>query len=338
MRRLLLASLASAAVLITVAACSTGAPAPDDAPDGTATDSTSAAEAAPSIRDFDFGNTTWHQLMVAPSAAALIDGTAATANGTLSLGEIVYGDANGDGVEDAAVSVSLTGDTWAFHEWYLWLTGADGVPVQQPGSISSGSRCGTLAESVTPGQGGFVVVERVRTRADEDAGLPCSDPGTAVVERLVTARTADTLDCDSLVPSSRISKTAAEGQSIQSGSPSLVMIGSTTGERIPLEGLHCSIASDCLDGCAGGWGYAAIDDATRAAKEADLATFGFTATPSGTGTSYAYAGEANSMETDWYGSMHDLFDSGYWFYDYTYASPEVEVLRDIVLGALGPQS
>lgn len=94
-----------------------------------------------------------------------------------SVGEPLYSDADGDGLEDMAVPISeLDGNGFREH-WHVWVAQADGTATQVLIPIAATARCGDNTRSVSAVEGGFEVEERLREPIIDDP-LPCSDEGT----------------------------------------------------------------------------------------------------------------------------------------------------------------
>src|SRR5690606_2298777 len=94
------------------------------------------------------------------------------------LDEVVYGDVDGDGDDDAVARINRSNDMAFEGLWYVWLAdGADVVQLKYP--IAQTGRCGTYVESVVIGNGVVELTEYLRTPGLDDA-IPCSDPGTGL--------------------------------------------------------------------------------------------------------------------------------------------------------------
>lgn len=193
-------SLAIASLLLpSLAACN---PADPEAPPGTAASAAPITPAAaPStqpapdppadIRAADLGNLDWlysfHGLDL-PVSVMLIDGAAAEGSGaeliSYDLDEVVYGDVDGDGDDDAVARINRSNDMAFEGLWYVWLAdGADVVQLKYP--IAQTGRCGTYVESVVIGNGVVELTEYLRIPGLDDA-IPCSDPGTGLQKRSLT--------------------------------------------------------------------------------------------------------------------------------------------------------
>lgn len=97
---------------------------------------------------------------------------------TFSLGDITYGDANDDGLTDAAVEMIWESGNGIAEGWFVWLAQADAPesPQQVPSAIAWGARCGDAVSGVEAIDGGFRVTEVMRSSIE--AGGPCAESGT----------------------------------------------------------------------------------------------------------------------------------------------------------------
>lgn len=103
---------------------------------------------------------------------------------TYKLGKPVYSDADGDGLEDMAVSIAqLDGNGYREH-WHIWLATADGGAEQVLIPIALTARCGDATSKVSAVKGGFQVKERLREPIIDDR-VPCAKPGTFASTRSV---------------------------------------------------------------------------------------------------------------------------------------------------------
>ncbi len=169
----------------------TGAGTGTEGPGGAAESASPPAVREVDIRSVDFANTEWlysYSGFDLPVTVTLVDGAASQeSNGypiRYELGDVAYGDVDGDGREDAVASLSRAQDNGYEAMWYLWLaSGPEAVQVKYP--IAQTSRCGTFVESVVPGGGGVTVTEYLRIEG-LDRDIPCSDPGTGLRTRTIT--------------------------------------------------------------------------------------------------------------------------------------------------------
>lgn len=159
-------------------------------PPPTSAPTTEQASASPTgdpdaIRTVDFGAQTWMwDTLGSQYPVTLADGAATEtdayydAPATFMLGEVVYSDANDDGLTDAAVALTWESGNGISDAWYVWLAQADdpGHPQQIPYPIAFGARCGDAVRGVTAIPGGFRIEETMRS-ALEQAG-PCAQSGT----------------------------------------------------------------------------------------------------------------------------------------------------------------
>ncbi len=122
-----------------------------------------------------------------PFTVAIVDGAATDEYGRLfAVGEPIAGDANGDGIVDAAIPISMT-DGMAFNElWYVWLGGAvDAAPTQVVYPIAQTTRCGDGTRSIAPVDGGFEVQIVLRMPYTDDA-RSCAEGGTGELTRTIS--------------------------------------------------------------------------------------------------------------------------------------------------------
>lgn len=96
---------------------------------------------------------------------------------TYTVGDPVYSDADGDGLEDMAVPLAQLDGNGFREQWYVWVADADGGATQTTIPIAWTMRCGDDTRSVKATDGGFVVRERLREPVVDDH-LPCSKAGT----------------------------------------------------------------------------------------------------------------------------------------------------------------
>ncbi|AIY00803.1 hypothetical protein ART_1204 [Arthrobacter sp. PAMC 25486] len=196
----MLLSLAKTSLLLPgLAACSQADPmvqpgtsaadAPNELSDAPSTQP--APERPADIRAADLGSLEWlysFNGIDLPVSVQLIDGAAAEGSGaeltSYALDEVVYGDVDGDGDEDAVARINRSNDMAFEGLWYVWLAeGPDVVQLKYP--IAQTGRCATYVESVVIGDGVVELTEYLRIPGLDDM-IPCSDPGTGLQKRSVT--------------------------------------------------------------------------------------------------------------------------------------------------------
>lgn len=96
---------------------------------------------------------------------------------TYTIGEPVYSDANGDGLDDMAVSIAQADGNGYRLQWHIWLATADGSAEQVPIPMAWSARCGDVTRKVSAVKGGFRVLENLREPVIDDR-VPCSGLGT----------------------------------------------------------------------------------------------------------------------------------------------------------------
>ena len=147
------------------------------------------------IRTVDLANATWLYSFSGfdqPVEVQLVDGTASSDGDgfpiTYTLGEVSYGDIDGDGDDDAAALLSRAQSNGSEALWYVWLAqGAEAVQVKYP--IARTGRCGTLVEPLVIGDGAIIITEYLRVPRQDD-NIPCSEPGTGLKKRTITIHAA----------------------------------------------------------------------------------------------------------------------------------------------------
>lgn len=163
-----------------LAGCSPAMPPP--AQPATAASVSPSGPAADGIRSLDTGALEWRWFQ-AHTDFEPVDITKPDESGrTYSVGDPVYSDADGDGLEDLAVAIAQHDGNRFREQWHIWLARPDGTAVQVPIPIAWTSRCGDGTESVTPTEGGFRVLEYLREPVIDDH-LACSVRGTFEVTR-----------------------------------------------------------------------------------------------------------------------------------------------------------
>lgn len=161
------------------AATTTATPTPAPQPTLTVADiATSVADAEWSFAPDGLGE---------PFTVTLTGGIAADEYGRqFSLGAAVASDADGDGIIDAAIPISMV-DGNALHElWYIWLGRGGGAPPEQViYPIGRTTRCGDITHSVTSVAGGFEMQVRLRMPHTDDQ-RSCAEGGTGDFTRVVS--------------------------------------------------------------------------------------------------------------------------------------------------------
>ncbi len=106
---------------------------------------------------------------------------------TYELGTAVEADVDGDGVVDAAISLTQL-DGNAVHElWYVWRgLGIDSDPVAEQViyPIARTTRCGDVTSAVSPVEAGLQVDVTLRMPHTDDA-RSCADGGTGTLTRVI---------------------------------------------------------------------------------------------------------------------------------------------------------
>lgn len=135
----------------------------------------------PSIRDVDFAELEWtewvNEVVLTPAEGA--DGY------LFEVGEEVhYADVNGDGHDDAMVSLGQTEERWMEEIWYIWAWDPDAeIAYQAGGPIARGASCGDYVESVAAGEDHFIIEEYLwPENADHDCA---STPSIHVTRHVV---------------------------------------------------------------------------------------------------------------------------------------------------------
>lgn len=143
------------------------------------------------IHAVDLKNTTWLYSeggFGVPYEVQMVDGAAVIdENGFPAeyvVKNVVYGDIDGDGDDDAAAEIARTQSNGYKALWYIWLAnGPEVVQVKYP--ITETARCGNFAESVVFGDGALDVTDYLRIPGLDDR-VPCSDHGTGLRQRSIT--------------------------------------------------------------------------------------------------------------------------------------------------------
>ncbi|HYP73744.1 MAG TPA: hypothetical protein VEP72_06595 [Microbacterium sp.] len=127
-----------------------------------------------------------------PFLVTVVAGTATDEHGRqFTVGDAVAGDADGDGIIDAAIPIAMV-DGNAFHElWYIWLGREPGTaPEQVIYPIARSTRCGDVTRSVTAAGAGFTLDIVLRMPYTDDA-RSCADGGTGALTRTVSVTSVD---------------------------------------------------------------------------------------------------------------------------------------------------
>lgn len=175
-------------------------------PAGTEPSTVSAAPSSPApsavdIRSLDLANTTWlysFRGVELPHEVTLVNGEATVDPGEFSssyqLGEVVYGDVDGDGDDDAVARIDGQTPEGARGFWYIWIADISGA-VQLRYPIAETGRCATLVELPVIIGGAINLTEYHRIPGLDDK-IPCSDPGTGLKKRTITV-ISDNTDSES---------------------------------------------------------------------------------------------------------------------------------------------
>lgn len=143
------------------------------------------------IRAVDLANSAWLYSFGGfdlPVEVKLVNGEASSDGDgvpiTYSLGDVVYGDVDGDGDDDAVARINRAQSMGSEGLWYVWLAeGPDALQMKYP--VAQTGRCSTYVESVVISDGGIALTEYQRIPGLDDA-IPCSDPGTGLKKRTIT--------------------------------------------------------------------------------------------------------------------------------------------------------
>lgn len=158
--------------VLTLSACSSGP--------------TKAPHEPESLRFHDLGNMEWKVQdgpfgVIEQEIVQLEDGQeAGESTQPYELGEVVYSDANGDGLEDAAASITDGESTW----WYVWLATEKG-PEQAPIAVAYEDDCETRVNNVRGVKGGFEIDENRHDIAHGQPSSSCAGLGQEEVTRTV---------------------------------------------------------------------------------------------------------------------------------------------------------
>ncbi|MHA7178027.1 hypothetical protein ACX80D_15380 [Arthrobacter sp. Sr24] len=154
----------------------------------------SAASVTPTamdIRSLDLANTTWLYSVGGfdvPLEVELVGGEATSDGGefpiSYGLGEVVYGDVDGDGDDDAVARINRAQSMGSEGLWYIWLADVAGA-VQLKYPIARTGRCATFVELPVIENGAVNLTEYERVPGLDDA-IPCSEPGTGLKKRTIS--------------------------------------------------------------------------------------------------------------------------------------------------------
>lgn len=166
-------------------------------PSTASTAPSSPTPSAVDIRSVDLANTTWlysFRGLELPHEVKLVNGEATIDPGefssTYTLGEVVYGDVDGDGDDDAVARIDGQTPEGSRGFWYIWIAEDSGV-VQLKYPIAETGRCATLVELPVITEGAINLTEYHRIPGLDDK-IPCSDPGTGLKKRTITVTSDNT--------------------------------------------------------------------------------------------------------------------------------------------------
>ncbi|KUG57586.1 hypothetical protein [Nesterenkonia jeotgali] len=142
---------------------------------------TEVEEEEPSIRDVEFADLEWTEWV---NEVVLIPAEGSDGPEFEVSEEIHYADADGDGHEDALVSLGWTDDRGFEDIWYIWAWDPDTESAYQAGGpVARAANCGDHVESVSAGEDHFVIEEHLWPQnADHDCA---STPSIQVTRHLV---------------------------------------------------------------------------------------------------------------------------------------------------------
>lgn len=139
----------------------------------------------------DLANTTWLYSFLGlqlPYEVKLVNGKATRNPGefssTFQLGQVVYGDVDGDGDDDAVARLDGQTPEGARGFWYIWIADVSGA-VQLKYPIAETGRCSTQVLPPVITDGAINLTEYLRMPGVDDK-IPCSDPGTGLKKRTIT--------------------------------------------------------------------------------------------------------------------------------------------------------
>lgn len=188
-RRARCAAAAASLTALLLTGCATSAPTAEPPAAETSTETPTPTPTPVDIRSVDLGTRTVMYSpggFSAPAWIVLADGVGTDEVGAAyAMGDPVYSDANGDGLEDALVAIERTEGTAWESIWYAFLADGEGDAAQLGVPLARASACGDLVESTAAAPGGGFAVEvlwRVRGTDDEK---PCSEPGSGRESRVI---------------------------------------------------------------------------------------------------------------------------------------------------------
>lgn len=162
------------AISVTVVAACGGTKDPGD-------DDASPTEPEATVRDVDFSQQTWQH----EDQEVVPEGGADQMGRAVKLGEdTVYTDLDGDGAEDAVVSLATEDGNGHSETWYAWVWDEESGEVAQASQpLARAARCGDVVDSIRPADGGGVTIrEYLRVSGDPAS---CADYPSLEVEREV---------------------------------------------------------------------------------------------------------------------------------------------------------
>lgn len=162
---------------------------PSSSPSAPGATSASPSPSGDGIRGFDFANTFWTD-EVSGKKVTLTDGKGTSGSTTFALGKVKqFGDLDGDGQEDAVVSLDGDeGEDW-WQPAYIWLW-KNGKATQVTTAVTDDHRCGNTTQSLAIEKGKIQVTRLIRAKE------PCADQpkhsvkNTIALERGFPVRTS----------------------------------------------------------------------------------------------------------------------------------------------------
>ncbi|MGN5732080.1 hypothetical protein [Arthrobacter psychrochitiniphilus] len=162
------------------------------------------APTAVDIRSVDLANTTWMYSFLGrelPYEVTLVNGEATKNPGEFSssfkLGQVVYGDVDGDGDEDAVAQLNGATPEGGRGFWYIWIADVSGA-VQLKYPIAE-TNCYALVLPPEITDGAINLTEYLHIPGVDDE-IPCSEPGTGLKKRTITVITDSTGSTDGSGP------------------------------------------------------------------------------------------------------------------------------------------
>ncbi|MET4003972.1 hypothetical protein ABIB48_002710 [Arthrobacter sp. UYCu511] len=156
------------------------------------------------IRSVDLANTTWLYSFLGrelPYEVTLVNGEATKNPGEFSssfkLGQVVYGDVDGDGDEDAVAQLNGATPEGSRGFWYIWIADVSGA-VQLKYPIAE-TTCYALVLPPEITDGAINLTEYLHIPGVDDE-IPCSEPGTGLKKRTITVITDSTGSTDGSGP------------------------------------------------------------------------------------------------------------------------------------------